>query len=203
MKHPIALLAVLAVLAGCSNSVTTEGLGVLPTEEVAHSISLRDTLVRDDLTLTLTTVVLSDREDLCSAIAAAGGLEAVDDVFAVQVLAATTGDPSSVGSNTSIGRILFDPGPDQDMVGAQVIHRVGGDTLLDARSLSLVELDGVSPGSFGISQTSCSSGDCSYGGSFEVAVEADETDGGEGYTRINGRVSGTFNGASRCAALGT
>ncbi|MEQ8452708.1 MAG: hypothetical protein RLO52_17265 [Sandaracinaceae bacterium] len=197
----LALSALLLLGVGCSNSVAVDGLGDVPAESAVYSFSLRDTMTTSDgsVTLTTTTVLLTDREDFCAAVSAAGGIDNLSDVFAVQVIAATTDEGDDVTSRSTLAETLLEPAPGQQLVGARVFHRQGGATLLDAASGNLARADVVTPGSFGVSSRSCSSGTCSFTGDFQADITVERT-GGE-TVAISGSVSGSFSDTTNCAAL--
>ncbi|MFK7928553.1 MAG: hypothetical protein AB8H79_10215, partial [Myxococcota bacterium] len=148
MRRALPIILALAV-SGCSDVVKTEGLGDLPVDNIAFSDSFRDSVgLSNGNTLSLTTVVLSDREDLCEAVEGVG-LDGLDDVMAVQLTALTTADPGSVTSDSSFGDLLSTSPQFREFVGARVIERSGGVTVLDGRSTNRRDLFAVSEGDVG------------------------------------------------------
>lgn len=191
-------------LVGCSSSVTVEGFGAVPNQSAVHAFSFRESRMSADgsVTITSTTVAITDREDFCEGVTRVGVenvASAFPDQFTVIVTAVTTGEANSVTSNTSTNAILTSPRANQSLVGAVTVHTEGGATRLLAVTRNLAEPDSIGTGSFDVNQTSCSPSGCSYGGDFSANLDLDRTSGSS--VPASGRVSGSFTGTTQCRAL--
>ena len=211
--HRLTALSLFASLAACSDHVEIDGVDGLPIDDIAFSFNARDSGGNAaGGTTTATTIVLTDRENLCDEATEAGGLDAMSDVFAVQIFALSTGDPNTIDSNASLFDVLFTTTGTGQAVASRILHRSGGETLFDGFSVNLLDLESTTPGEFAINSVSSSPNGTSFGGTFETRLggersdptnwDTDATDDGEfDYRAISGTVSGRFTGAKGCDAL--
>lgn len=204
-------IALLLTTAACSDSLNAEGLGDLPVDDIAYSVSYKGTLQLPRGNVDVRNIVLSDREDLCDAIDGVG-LDGISDVFAVAITAASTGSAANVEGNTSFGGLFDESSVTRGLVAARIIERSGGETIRDARSVNTVDLEAVVRGAFNINGTSSSPGGYKLSGNFELPIGADFSnpdafdvdvtdDEVPDFEGVSGRIEGRFTGAQDCEPL--
>jgi hypothetical protein len=176
------IIPVFLLTAACGNSFDADGLD-LPLDSIAASFVETGTYTADtnddgepDITMDGIGVVLTDREDLCSALSGTT-VDELSDVFAVQVLALSVEGPDLLETNGSLLSTFFDPSPGDVFVAVRAIERSGGVTVGHYMTQNLIDPEAISTSELWISSRSMSNGEVrSLGGSFKATLRADRTD---------------------------
>lgn len=219
IRRPLATCGLALSLAACDTSFKAEGLD-LPVDDLVAAFVETDSTTADtdedgepDLTLQGYGFVLTDREDLCGALASAE-LDALDDVFAVQVIALGVNDPATWETNASLFKVLLGPEAGDVFVAMRALHRVDGVTVADYATRNLAEPEAVVDSDFFVGSRTIVNGELrSMGGSFSGTLEVDltepnafdvdwDTDGELDYADMDVDVRGRIAGADPCDNLG-